>query len=51
MHKWAIYRENEDTGEQVYIGDIQADTMAEALQLASEYFEIDSGELVAVLAD
>jgi hypothetical protein len=49
MRTWAIYLQNED-GEQVYIGDITADTMAEALQLAHELYEID-GVLLAVLVD
>jgi hypothetical protein len=48
MYHWAIYREDEDTGLRTYLGTVAASSMAEALQLAAEYYEIDNAELVAV---
>ena len=49
MHKFHIYYENADTDEpRRYLGDIWADTMGEALQKASEYYEVPSYDLVAV---
>ena len=47
MHTWKIYYEDEITGRRAYLGELQADTMSIALQLASEYYEYDSGDLVA----
>lgn len=49
MHIWQIFFENADTDEpRRYLGKVQADTMAEALQRAAEYYEYDSADLVAV---
>jgi len=48
MHTFKIYYENADTDElRKYLGDMQADTMMEALQKASEYYEVPSHDLVA----
>ena len=51
MHHWHIFKEDEDTGTQDFLGVITAATMAEALQLAAEYYECDSGDLVAIERD
>ncbi len=48
MYHWDIYREDEDSGQRTYLGAVDASSMAEALQLAAEYYEVDSAELVAV---
>ncbi len=49
MHTWQIFFEDADTDEpRRYLGEVQADTMAEALQLAAEYYEYDSADLMAV---
>jgi hypothetical protein len=48
MFFWLIFKEDEDTGRRTLLGDIQADTQAQALELAAQYFEIDMGELIAV---
>ena len=49
MHTWQIFFEDADTDEpKRYLGKLQADTMGEALQLASEFYEIPSYDLVAV---
>ncbi len=49
---YAIYREYADDPspepEQVYLGDMSADTMADALELAAQYYEIASYDLIAV---
>ncbi len=50
MHQYKIYYEPADTDdEKVYLGTITADTAADALQKASEYFEYPSHDLVAEL--
>jgi hypothetical protein len=49
MHTWEIYQEDEESGKRTLLGIIQATSMSEALSLASQYYERDSGELVAVL--
>ncbi len=50
MHTYEIYYENADTDDSaVYIGTIEAISMADALQLAAEYYEIPSHDLVAKL--
>jgi hypothetical protein len=51
MHNWHIFKEDENTGDQTFLGEFTAATMAEALQQAAEYFECDSGDLVAVQRD
>ena len=51
MHNWHIFKQVEETGEQEFLGEFAAATMAEALQLAAEYFECDSGDLVAIQRD
>ena len=51
MHHWHVFREDEHTGEQEFLGEFTAATMAEALQLAAEYYEYDSGDLVAIERD
>ena len=51
MHNWHIFKEDEDTGAQDFLGVITAATMAEALELAAEYFECDSDDLVAIERD
>jgi hypothetical protein len=47
MYRWKIFFEDEDTGKQDYLGKINADTMAEALEAAAEKWDYDSGDLVA----
>ncbi len=48
MHIWNIYYENADTDEpKRFIGTVQADTMSNALDLAAQFFEIPSHDLVA----
>lgn len=48
MFTWIIYLEEADSDEKrTYLGEIQASTMAEALQKASEWFEKPSHDLVA----
>jgi len=48
MHTFKIYYENADTDEpRKYLGDMNANTMGEALQKASEYYEVPSHDLVA----
>jgi hypothetical protein len=48
MHEYRIYYEPADTGdEKVYLGNIQADTMADTLELAAQYYEYPSRDLVA----
>ena len=50
MHEYRIYYEPADTDdEKVYLGNIQADTMADALELAAQYYEYPSHDLVAEL--
>ena len=51
MHEWQIYAEDEPTGKRTFLGYIRADSMSEALQRASECWEIDAGDLVAVQVD
>ena len=52
MHTFDIYYENADTDEpKRFIMTIKANTMGDALQLASEYLEIPSYDLVAVQED
>jgi hypothetical protein len=49
MHTYEIYYENADTDEpRKFLGTIQADTMADALHKASQYYEVPSYDLVAV---
>lgn len=49
MHVYEIYYENADTDEpRRYLGTIQAETMADALKLASQYYEYPEHDLVAV---
>ncbi len=49
MHQWKIYLEEADSDEERrYLGEITADTMGDALQKASEYWEKPSYDLVAV---
>ncbi len=49
MCKWKIYFEESDSDEERrYLGEITADTMGDALQKASEYWEKPSYDLVAV---
>ncbi len=49
MHTWQIFFEDADTDEpRRYLGEIQADTMGEALNKASQYWEVPSYDLVAV---
>ncbi len=49
MHTWRIYLEPADTDdERVYLGTVEADTMAEALDIAVEWNEIPAHDLVAV---
>lgn len=49
MHTFQIYYENADTDEpRRLLGTMQADTMGEALQKASEFWEVPSYDLVAV---
>lgn len=49
MHTFNIYYENADTDEErKFLGTIQANTLGEALQKASEYYEIPSHDLVAI---
>lgn len=46
---WMIYLEEADSDEpRKYLGTINANTMAEALQKASEYWEVPSHDLVAI---
>jgi hypothetical protein len=48
MHTWIIYLEEADgNDERRKIGEINASTMAEALQKAGEYYEIPSHDLIA----
>lgn len=49
MHEWHSYSEpaDEDT-EGVYLGDVQAGTMSEALDLAAQNWEYRRHDLVAV---
>lgn len=50
MHYWKIYYENADTDdERVLLSYVTADTMVEALQKASEFYEIPSHDLIAVM--
>ncbi len=52
MNTFDIYYENADTDDpKEYRMTIQAQTMADALQLASEYLEIPAYDLVAVYSD
>lgn len=51
MHHWHIFKEDENTGEKEFLGEFTAATMAEALHQAAEYFELDSGDLVAIQRD
>jgi hypothetical protein len=47
MYTWDVYYEPADTDEPAqFIGTVTADTMSEALQKASQYFEIPSHDLV-----
>ncbi len=46
MHKWAIYLEDQD-GRRTFLGTVTADSMSEALDLAAQYYEEDSGDLAA----
>ncbi len=47
MHEYKIYYEPADSDtEKVYLGIITADSAAEALQKASEYWEYPSHDLV-----
>ncbi len=49
MHHWKIYREDADTDEpRRHLGEITADTMSDALQKASEYWEMSAHDLVAI---
>lgn len=49
MHQWQIYLEPADTDkERRYLGEVTADTMSNALQKASEYWERPSHDLVVV---
>jgi dTDP-D-glucose 4,6-dehydratase len=49
MHTFKIYLERADDDEpRQLLGTVQADTMAQALQIASELYEIPSYDLVAV---
>ena len=50
MHQWRIYLERADTDEErSLLGDnIWADTMGDALQKASEYWEVPSHDLIAI---
>jgi len=49
MHTFQIFYENADTDEpRRVLGTMQADTMSEALQKASQYWEIPSYDLVVV---
>lgn len=48
MNTFEIYYENADTDdERKLLGKINADTMGDALQKASEYYEMPSYDLVA----
>lgn len=49
MHRYEIYLEPADTDDpRKLLGEIRANTMGEALQKASEYWEIPSYDLVAI---
>lgn len=49
MHTFEIYYENADTDEpRRYLGEVQADTMSDALDKAAQYYEIPQYDLVAV---
>jgi len=49
MSLFRIYFEEADSDEERrYLGDIWAHTMSEALQKASEYWEVSSHDLVAI---
>jgi len=50
MHKWQILYEEVYAGEKttIYLGDMWADTMSEAIQKASEYWEVPRDGVVAV---
>lgn len=49
MHTWQIFFEDADTDEpRRYLGEVQADTMSDALDLAAQYYEIPAYDLVAV---
>ncbi len=49
MHTFDIYYENADTDEpRKRLGVITADTMGEALNKASQYWEVPSYDLVAI---
>ncbi len=54
MHTFALYIEKADEDKvfkQVYIGDVRADTMSTALDLAAQYFEVRQHDLIAVQVD
>lgn len=52
MHTYDIYFEEADSDEErTLLGTLNADTNAQALQKASEYFEKPSYDLVAVQKD
>ncbi len=47
MYTWNVYYENADTDEpRLFIGTIRAISMAQALELASQYYEYPSHDLV-----
>lgn len=48
VHQWEIFREDESSGRRSPLGRIEADTMSDALERAAQFYECDSGELVAV---
>ncbi len=49
MQTWNVYIERADTDELArFLGLVRADTMSEALQKASEYYELPSHDLTVI---
>lgn len=52
MHTFEVFYENADTDEpKKYIGEIRAHSASEALQKASEFWEVPSYDLVVYLKE
>jgi len=47
MYTWDVYYENADTDDpRRFLGQVQADTASDALDLAAQYYEIPAHDLV-----